>query len=40
VNGRTVHFTGIDMLDLNASGKIKALWGFWNPTTVFAELNG
>lgn len=37
--GREVHFAGIDVFEFNAEGKIRALWGFWDPATMFAELN-
>ena len=39
-NGRTVKFTGIDVFEMDAAGKIKTLWGFWDPSAMFAELNG
>lgn len=39
-NGRTVQFAGIDVFELDAARKIKTLWGFWDPTAMFAELNG
>lgn len=39
-NGRTVEFSGIDVFEMDATGKIKTLWGFWDPSAMFAELNG
>lgn len=39
-NGRTVRFAGIDVFELDEAGKIQALWGFWDPAAMFAELNG
>lgn len=39
-NGRTVQFAGIDVFEMDAAGKIKTLWGFWDPSAMLAELNG
>lgn len=39
-NGRTVKFSGLDVFELDAHGKIKALWGFWDPDAMLAKLNG
>jgi steroid delta-isomerase len=39
-NGRTVRFAGLDVFEMNTAGKIQALWGFWDPAAMFAELNG
>ena len=38
-NGRAVRFSGIDVFEMNAAGTIQTLWGFWDPTAMFAELN-
>jgi steroid delta-isomerase len=40
MNGRTVRFAGLDVFEMDANGNIKALWGFWDPAAMFAELNG
>jgi len=39
-NGRTVRFAGLDVFEMNAAGKIQALWGFWDAAAMFAALNG
>ncbi len=39
-NGRTVKFAGIDVFEMDAAGKIKTLWGFWDASAMFTELNG
>lgn len=39
-NGRTVKFAGIDVFEMDAAGKITTLWGFWDASAMFAELNG
>ena len=39
-NNRKVQFEGIDIFEMDASGKIKAVWGFWDPAAMFAELHG
>jgi len=39
-NGRTVNFAGLDVFEMDESGKIKGLWGFWDPAAMLAELNG
>ena len=28
-----------DEFEMNAAGTIQTLWGFWDPTAMFAELN-
>ena len=39
-NGREVVFEGIDVFEVNESGKIEAMWGYWNPATMMAQLQG
>lgn len=34
--GRRATFAGIDVIDLNAAGKIQHLQAFWDPTTLLA----
>lgn len=33
-NGRDVTFDGIDVIKFNESGKIQALWGYWDPSVL------
>jgi steroid delta-isomerase len=37
-NGRTVTFEGIDILEVNAAGKIQTIKGYWDPAAMMAEL--
>lgn len=39
-NGRSVRFEGIDVFEFNPRGKIRQLWGYWDPAAMLAELNG
>lgn len=39
-NGREVEFKGIDVFELNEDGKIKELWGYWNPGAMMMDLMG
>lgn len=39
-NGREVVFEGIDVFEVNESGKIETMWGYWNPATMMAQLQG
>ena len=33
-NGRDVTFDGIDIIKFNEDGKIRALWGYWDPSVL------
>jgi steroid delta-isomerase len=37
-NGCEVHFEGIDLFEINDSGKIQTLRAYWNPAPLMAEL--
>jgi steroid Delta-isomerase len=39
-NGRAVTFEGIDIFEIDDSGKIQTLHGYWNPAAMMAELMG
>ena len=39
-NGREVVFEGIDVFEINESGKIQTMWGYWNPADMMAKLQG
>jgi len=39
-NGRAVTFEGIDIIEVNAEGKIQAVRAYWNPAALVAELQG
>lgn len=39
-NGREVTFEGIDVFEMNEEGKVKALWAYWNPAAMMADLMG
>ena len=36
--GRKVHFEGIDIFDVNESGKIQTLHAYWNPAEMLGQL--
>ncbi len=36
--GRKVHFEGIDTFEVNESGKIQTLHGYWNPAEMLGQL--
>ena len=36
--GRTVHFEGIDVFEVNEAGKIQTLHAYWNPAEMVAQL--
>jgi steroid delta-isomerase len=36
--GRKVHFEGIDVFEVNESGKIQTLHAYWNPAEMVAQL--
>jgi len=36
--GRKVHFEGIDIFEVNESGKIQTLHAFWNPAEMLGQL--
>jgi steroid delta-isomerase len=36
--GREVHFEGIDVFEVNESGKIQTLHAYWNPAEMVAQL--
>jgi steroid delta-isomerase len=35
-NGREVVFEGIDVFEVNESGKIEIMWGYWDPAAMMA----
>jgi steroid delta-isomerase len=37
-NGREVVFEGIDVFEINDSGKIQTLRAYWNPAALMAQL--
>ena len=37
-DGREVKFEGIDVLEINADGKIQTLHAYWNPGEMIAQL--
>lgn len=37
-NGRKVGFEGIDIIKVNAEGKIQTLYAYWNPDILMAQL--
>jgi len=39
-NGREVIFEGIDVFEINDSGKIQTMWGYWSPADMMAQLQG
>lgn len=39
-NGREVSFEGIDVFEIGQDGKIQAMWGYWDPTAMMAQLQG
>jgi len=36
--GRKVHFEGIDVFEVNETGKIQSLHAYWNPEEMVAQL--
>lgn len=36
--GRKAHFEGIDVFEINESGKIQTLHAYWNPAEMMAQL--
>lgn len=36
--GRKVHFEGIDIFEVNESGKIQTLYAYWNPAEMLGQL--
>lgn len=39
-NGRSVLFEGIDVFEINQTGKIQTMWGYWNPAAMMVQLQG
>ncbi len=39
-NGREIVFEGIDVFEINDSGKIQTMWGYWDPAAMMAKLQG
>ncbi|MCE3224886.1 MAG: putative Steroid delta-isomerase [Nitrospira sp.] len=39
-NGREVTFEGIDVFEISQDGKIQAMWGYWDPAAMMAQLQG
>lgn len=39
-NGQNVVFEGIDVFEINQAGKVQTMWGYWDPTTMVAQLQG
>ncbi|HEY0003438.1 MAG TPA: nuclear transport factor 2 family protein [Pyrinomonadaceae bacterium] len=37
-NGRSVHFEGIDIIEVNEDGKIQTIRGYWNPLELMGQL--
>jgi len=37
-NGREVRFEGIDVIEVNADGKIQTVRAYWNPAEMIAQL--
>ena len=37
-SGREVKFEGIDVLEINADGKIQTVHAYWNPAEMIAQL--
>jgi steroid delta-isomerase len=37
-NGREVKFEGIDVIEVNADGKIQTVHAYWNPAEMIAQL--
>jgi steroid delta-isomerase len=38
LNGCEVSFKGIDIFEINDAGKIRRIWGYWDPEKLMAEL--
>lgn len=36
--GKSVHFEGIDVFEVNEAGKIQTLHAYWNPAEMVAQL--
>jgi len=39
-NGKTTHFSGIDVFTFNEEGKISSLRAYWDPRAMMAQLKG
>ncbi len=39
-NGRKVVFEGIDVFEMSQDGRIQTMWGYWDPATMMAQLQG
>jgi steroid delta-isomerase len=37
-SGKEVNFEGIDVLEVNAEGKIQNVWAYWNPGEMISQL--
>jgi steroid delta-isomerase len=37
-NGRAVTFEGVDLFEMNDSGKVQTLRAYWNPSALLAKL--
>ena len=37
-NGKSTHFSGIDLFTINEAGKIATLRAYWNPRAMMAQL--
>jgi steroid Delta-isomerase len=37
-NDHPVQFEGIDLFEINSSGKIQTLWGYWDINAMMAQL--
>ena len=37
-NGKNVNFEGVDVLEVNADGKIQTVRAYWNPAEMIAQL--
>lgn len=39
-NGRRVTFEGIDVFEIGLEGKIRMMWGYWDPAAMMMQLQG
>jgi ketosteroid isomerase-like protein len=39
-NGKSVHFEGIDIFEINEAGKIQKTRAYWNPAELMGQLQG
>lgn len=37
-NGRSIHFEGIDLIEINEDGKIQTVRAYWNPLELMSQL--